>query len=257
MAYYVPVIMKAMLCPVVKGRPREFDPDTALAAALRVFWSKGYEGASMTELTEAMGITKPSLYAAFGNKEALFRKALDLYEREKLDYMRQALTAPTAREVAERLLRGALEMQFATCGDPKGCLGVISSVACGVEAESIRAEVIARRESSRRAMIERFERAKEAGELPDGMGAEGLTSCLSAILQGISIQGGAGGRAARSWSSSSRPAWRSGRRAETDRCCTAINRSTKDTVRYKKLLTQRRCISIPVGTEVGSGPPGG
>ena len=83
-----------------KGRPREFCVDAALAAALRVFWRRGYEGASMTELTAEMGITKPSLYAAFGNTEALFHKALDLYEREKLAYMSTALEAPTARGVA-------------------------------------------------------------------------------------------------------------------------------------------------------------
>src|ERR1700712_2309272 len=70
-----------------RGRPREFCVDEALASALRVFWSKGYEGASLTDLTEAMGITRPSLYSAFGNKESLFRKALDLYEREKMDYV--------------------------------------------------------------------------------------------------------------------------------------------------------------------------
>ena len=93
--------------PVCKGRPREFCTDRALASALRVFWSKGYEGASMADLTEAMGITKPSLYAAFGNKEALFHKALDLYESEKLDYMRIALEQPSARAVAEDLLRCA------------------------------------------------------------------------------------------------------------------------------------------------------
>src|SRR6201986_5691004 len=94
-----------------RGRPREFDVEAALAAALRVFWARGYEGASLTELTEAMGITRPSLYACFGNKEALFRKALDLYETEKLAYMHTALNAPTARGVAERLLRGALASQ--------------------------------------------------------------------------------------------------------------------------------------------------
>ena len=81
--------------------------DHALAQALRVFWSKGYEGASLTDLTEAMGITRPSLYAAFGNKESLFRKTLDLYEREKMAYVGKALAQPTAREVAETMLRGA------------------------------------------------------------------------------------------------------------------------------------------------------
>src|SRR5205085_3973098 len=109
---YIPFDMETadMVAPV-KGRPREFCVDQALAAALRVFWSKGYEGASLTDLTDAMGITRPSLYAAFGNKEALFRKALDLYESEKLQYTRLALDQPTARAVAEHIMRGALEAQ--------------------------------------------------------------------------------------------------------------------------------------------------
>jgi AcrR family transcriptional regulator len=174
-----------------KGRPREFDVDEALAAALMVFWRNGYEAASMAELTSAMGITKPSLYAAFGNKEALFHKALDLYEREKLAYMKSALDAPTARGVAERLLRGALEIQTNTC-DPKGCLGVISSATCGAEAEPIKAEVIKRRASSEAALIARFEQARAAGELPEGLTPQALTRYLFAILQGLAIQGGSG-----------------------------------------------------------------
>ena len=177
--------------PATKGRPREFDLDEALAAALLVFWRNGYEAASMTELTSAMGITKPSLYAAFGNKEALFHKALDLYEREKLAYMKSALEAPTARGVAERLFRGALEIQMSTC-DPKGCLGVISSATCGAEAEPIKAEVVKRRASSEAALIARFEQAQAAGELTDGMTPAALTRYLFAILQGLAIQGGSG-----------------------------------------------------------------
>jgi AcrR family transcriptional regulator len=174
-----------------RGRPREFCVDEALASALRVFWSKGYEGASMADLTEAMGITKPSLYAAFGNKEQLFCKALDLYEREKLDYVGKALAEPTARKVAEHLLRGALENQTSNCG-PKGCLGVISSVACGAEAESIRQFVLERGVSARHALVERLERAKADGDLPEHVDVEGLTSYLYAILQGMAVQAGAG-----------------------------------------------------------------
>src|SRR5687768_18449833 len=98
-----------------RGRPREFCVDEALAQALRVFWEKGYEGASLTDLTEAMGITRPSLYAAFGNKESLFKRALDLYETEKLAYVRRALDAPTARGVAQRLLEGAIETVTGEC----------------------------------------------------------------------------------------------------------------------------------------------
>src|SRR6476646_442813 len=142
---------KLATASAARGRPREFDVDEALAAALRVFWSKGYEAASLTDLTEAMGITRPSLYAAFGNKEALFRKALDLYEREKLAYIGQALEAPTSREVVERLLHGALAMQTSDC-EPKGCMRVLTSVSCGPEAASIRADLMERRQSSQRAL---------------------------------------------------------------------------------------------------------
>jgi AcrR family transcriptional regulator len=176
---------------VLRGRPREFDVDDALTAALRVFWSKGYEGASMTDLTEAMGVTRPSLYAAFGNKEALFRKALDLYEREKLCYMGQALEAPTARGVAERLLQGSLENQ--TSGDdPRGCLGVISSVACGAEADCIRQEVLERGRIAHQALIERMERAIAEGDFHAPVDPEGITKYLTAILQGMAVQAGAG-----------------------------------------------------------------
>jgi len=175
-----------------RGRPREFDPDQALAAALRVFWTRGYESASMAELTEAMGITKPSLYACFGNKEALFRKALDLYERDKLAYVSTALEAPTARGVVERLFAGALSTH---CGgtDPQGCLGVISTVAGTCEAESIREHVVARRVSSERALIDRFERAKTEGDLPAGIDAKAMAQCVTTVLGGLSVkaQGGA------------------------------------------------------------------
>ena len=162
---YVPIVMECMVQRACKGRPREFSVDEALAAALRVFWTKGYEGASLTDLTEAMGITRPSLYAAFGNKESLFRKALDLYEREKLAYVAEALEEPTSRGVAERLLRGALAMQTSDC-EPKGCMSVIGSVSCGAEAESIRADLMERRQSSQQALCERMKRAKDEGDLP-------------------------------------------------------------------------------------------
>ncbi|PZU09752.1 TetR/AcrR family transcriptional regulator [Sphingomonas sp.] len=177
--------------PPTKGRPREFDADLALAAALRVFWKRGYEGASMAELTAEMGLTKPSLYGAFGNKESLFKKALDLYEKEKMAYMRTALDAETSRGVAERLLQGALEMQQSTC-DPKGCLGVISTVACSQEAESIREAVIERQAGSKQALIDRFERAKTEGDLPEHIDPCALARYLTAVMQGLAVQAGAG-----------------------------------------------------------------
>lgn len=183
--------MECIVQHACRGRPREFDLDEALAAALRVFWTKGYDGASLSDLTDAMGITKPSLYAAFGNKESLFRKALDLYEREKLAYVGEALAAPTSRQVAERLLRGSLEMQTSDC-EPRGCMRVISSLACGPEADSIRADLMERRQSSQRALCERMQRAKDEGDLPTGTDIDGLCAYLGAILQGMSVQAGSG-----------------------------------------------------------------
>ena len=183
--------MELAATPVSKGRPREFCTQRALAAALGVFWSKGYEGASMADLTDAMGITKPSLYAAFGNKEALFHKALDLYEAEKLEYTREALKQPTARAVAEYMMRGAIDAHLSSV-DPKGCLGVISATACGAEAESIKAHVIERRRSSRAALVERFEQAQADGDLPDHVDVAALTQFLLALLQGMMVQAGSG-----------------------------------------------------------------
>ena len=173
-----------------RGRPREFDTELALGAALRVFWAKGYEGASLSDLTDEMGITRPSLYAAFGNKETLFRQALDLYERDKLTYIGDAIEAPTARAVAERLLMGSVDA--ATTGDCKGCMGVIASVACQSVEPSIRDDVNARAESSRRAIIARMQQAIDAGEFRVATEAEAITRYLLAIMQGISVQAQSG-----------------------------------------------------------------
>ena len=178
---------KPEVIPAIRGRPREFCVDHALAQALSVFWAKGYDGTSLTDLTEAMGITRPSLYAAFGNKESLFRKALDLYEREKLAYVGQALAQPTARAVAEAMLRGSIDTVSGN-GGPHGCLRVISSMACGPAAQSIHEEVVERSKKGKQALIERFERAKAEGDLPRHIDAEGLARTLVAILQGISVQ---------------------------------------------------------------------
>ena len=106
-----------------RGRPRSFDPDKALDRALKVFWKKGYEGASLPDLTRAMGINRPSLYAAFGNKEALFRKAVERYEQGPAGFAREALELPTARQVVERLLRGGICVGTSARG-PRGCLMV-------------------------------------------------------------------------------------------------------------------------------------
>src|SRR3954465_13916988 len=103
--------MKVKETHATPGRPRTFDADKALDKALHVFWRKGFEGASLPDLTKAMGINRPSMYAAFGNKEQLFRKALDRYATGPAGYVCAALEAPTARAVVEKLLQGAINSQ--------------------------------------------------------------------------------------------------------------------------------------------------
>ena len=147
------------------GRPRAFDADKVLDRALQVFWRKGYEGTSLSDLTNAMGINRPSLYAAFGDKEALFRKVLDRYADGPASYVGKALEEPRARAVMERLLRETVEAS-AKRGNPKGCLMVQSTLACGKGTEPIRRELIARRAAGEAAVRRRFDRAKTEGDLP-------------------------------------------------------------------------------------------
>ena len=173
----------------IRGRPREFDTAEALAAALRVFWTKGYEGASLSDLTEEMGITRPSLYAAFGNKEELFKQALDLYESEKLAYVRGALEAPTARAVAQRMLEGTIQNSPSEC---RGCLGVIATMSCGSGDSPIRDDLNERAQSARAALVERMQRAIDEGDFSIPVEAEAMTRYLFALLQGITVQARAG-----------------------------------------------------------------
>lgn len=169
------------------GRPREFDLDQALENALHVFWEKGYEGASMAELTEAMGITKPSLYAAFGNKEELFRKALDRYLDGPAGYTKLALRQSTARAVVEALLYGEVDaVTDPEC--PAGCLSVNGALTGGVTAESIKQELLARRSDWEDDLRLRLEQAKTDGDLPATADATVLARYLTTMMQGIAVQ---------------------------------------------------------------------
>src|SRR5205823_6954619 len=119
---------------------------------------KGYEGTSLEELTRAMRINRPSLYAAFGNKEALFRKALDRYAQGPAAYVREALEEPTARGVVQRLFRGTIEL-LTDRRHPRGCLIVQGALSCGEEAECVRKELAGRRITVEGAIRRRFQRA--------------------------------------------------------------------------------------------------
>src|SRR5260370_38786729 len=133
---YLPIGMKAKTLPAKTGRARAFDPDLALERAMHVFWAKGYEGASLSDLTRAMRINRPSLYAAFGNKEQLFRKVLDRYMNGPLAFFQKALAARKARDVIEQIFLGAANMPRDP-RNPAGCLLLQGALACGDAARSV------------------------------------------------------------------------------------------------------------------------
>jgi len=173
------------------GRPRAFDMDQALDRALNVFWRKGYEGASLSDLTKAMGVSRPSLYAAFGDKHALFRRALDRYVEGPGAYVREALDQPTARAVGERLLQGAAA-SLTDPRNPRGCLYVQGALACGKEADCIRRELISRRAAGEAEICRRLKRAKAEGDLPRDSSPADLARFIATVLQGMAVQAAGG-----------------------------------------------------------------
>lgn len=173
------------------GRPRTFDADAALEAALAIFWKKGYEGASLPALTQAMGMQRPSVYAIFGNKEALFRRALDHYSNTRLAFFAQALQKATAREVAHALLTGFARLGT-TPGSPAGCLAVNSALACSEEAEPIRQELVARRRGRLGALTKRFDHARTEGDLAADVAPADLARCVMSLAQGMNVQAASG-----------------------------------------------------------------
>lgn len=173
------------------GRPREFDVDEALCSALQLFWRKGYEGTSMSDLTDVMGITRPSLYSAYGNKEDLFRKALDLYERQHLCFAKEALQAPTAKEAVQRLLEGYADV-LTDPMHPPGCLGVNGALACSEASAPIREELIARRTINEDILRERLERARAEGDLPAGEDAADCARYVISVALGMAVKAASG-----------------------------------------------------------------
>jgi AcrR family transcriptional regulator len=173
------------------GRPRSFDIDQALDRALQVFWRKGYEGTSLSDLTGAMGINRPSLYAAFGDKEALFRKALDRYAEGPAAYVREALNQPTARGAVEKLLRGAADL-LSNPRNPPGCLNVQGALACGEGAEPVRRELALRRAEGEAVIRQRLKRARTEDDLPPHANPTDLARYIATIMHGMSVQAAGG-----------------------------------------------------------------
>ncbi|WP_166999430.1 TetR/AcrR family transcriptional regulator [Paramicrobacterium fandaimingii] len=173
------------------GRPRGFDAEAVLERAMRVFWEQGYEGASLSDLTAAMGITRTSMYAAFGNKEELFLKALQRYTDGPASYAVRALNELTAREVAAAFLAGAVEATTHP-GDPSGCLGVQAGLAVGPASRRTQERLAAWRNDAAALLAERFRRALNEGDLPHGADPGLLGRYLVTVGNGIAVQAASG-----------------------------------------------------------------
>ena len=158
---------------------------------MRLFWERGYEGTSISDLLEGMGLTKSSLYKAFESKESLFRRVLKRYNRDYLGFRADALAAPTPRRIAERLLLGMTLLHTGKT-TPAGCLVTNAALACSRESEPIRLALAREREDFRCLLRDRFEATSATGPLPIGMSAETAASLVQALVEGLAVQAKAG-----------------------------------------------------------------
>jgi AcrR family transcriptional regulator len=182
-----------------RGRPRSFDKDTALDLALQIFWLKGYQATSMSELTEATGLNKPSLYAAFGDKEALYLQALQRYVQTQLPPRAAVLDSEAdGRKAVERFLR-ALAAMYCDPQLPGGCLVLTGASECGSPStpapiDAALRETVAFTETM---LLQRLQRAQREGHLPRGARTQELAVFFSAVLAGLGVMAKAGAKRAK------------------------------------------------------------
>ena len=181
-----PGAARAPKAPRPRGRPRSFDRDAALEAAMTVFWNKGFEGTSISDLTAAMGINPPSLYSAFGDKEGLFLEAVERYEArqgEACPYCDE----PTARASVERLLRD-MAAEFTSSCHPRGCMMVMATATSAASTRRLQKALTTRREAGRARLRARIERGIAEGDLPPGTDVAALSDFYMAVIVGMSLQ---------------------------------------------------------------------
>jgi AcrR family transcriptional regulator len=171
-----------------RGRPRTFDRDVALRRAMEVFWANGYEASSLSALTAAMGINSPSLYAAFGSKEALFKEAVELYLATDGGGVWETLDdAASIREIIEQFLRASAE-SFTQRGRPRGCLVILGALLSNDANATIHHDLQQRRSEKIEALEDRLEQAIEAQELPPTTDCRALAAFLATVQQGMAVR---------------------------------------------------------------------
>ncbi|MBE1491220.1 TetR/AcrR family transcriptional regulator [Plantactinospora soyae] len=192
-----------------RGRPRTFDRAVALERAMEVFWQRGYEGASMTDLTAAMGIGSPSLYAAFGSKEALFREAVALYDEVDGRIPRQLLRdAPTARAGLDALLRHYAQA-YVDPARPTGCMVALAATTISAENDQVRAFLAECRQADVANLERRLDRGVSEGDVPSGTDTGTVAEFFYAVSLGMALRArdGASGQTLRRIAEATLAAW--------------------------------------------------
>jgi AcrR family transcriptional regulator len=171
------------------GRPRSFDTEKALDSAMHMFWSRGYVATTLSDLTAAMGINRPSFYAAFGSKAALFRTVLDRYFVGPSRYLEESLREPTARATVEHLLHGVVNM-LTDPRTPSTCMWVHGALSSGND--PLQAEFDAQRAAGHADLRRRLQRAVLEGDLPNGTDADALARFIQTVNFGLTVQASTG-----------------------------------------------------------------
>ena len=179
------------LGPRPRGRPRAYDPDKALARARDAFWQAGFSATSLDALGAATGMNRPSLYAAFGDKQSLFRAVLQRYAEGPGSFVGRALAEPTARDAVTRLLRDAAD-ELTAPGRPPGCLAIHGALACSDEGAAVRTDLAAQRRASEAAIRARLERARDEGDLAPDADPAALATFVATLFQGMAVQAASG-----------------------------------------------------------------
>lgn len=177
------------------GRPRKFDPDQALDQAMQLFWHKGYDATSLNDLTETLGVNRPSLYAAFGNKDELFVRALEHYWASPANYIKQALNQRTIRQVVMHLLLGVVD-RGTRPGNPPGCLFVSGALSCSGADPRLHHELRAAWKNGQARITQRLQHAVETGELPPKTDVTVLMRMIVTTSFGLSVQASLGAKRA-------------------------------------------------------------
>lgn len=154
---------------------------------MRLFWKKGYHGTTIPDLTDELGINRPSLYAAFGDKEGLFKLTLDRYRHDPASYVNRALAKPTAREAFEGLMHGIVNL-LTDKKNPGGCLYVCGAMSGGEASASILDEMRRRRLEGEEDIRVRFQQAIKEGDLPKTANARLLAKFAATQMWGLSVQ---------------------------------------------------------------------